>query len=349
MSIWESRLRLAALAAAFVALSLTGCDQTFKESALDKTASLPAMRTHCVGRYLIDLPADFEQMLVSDVELTYGMDKNFRTVNVTVARAAGSQPSFDGIVNKRASELAADYHFKSPSKTMLAFRQRLNETTALVRSYDSPDMLDYFKAELFAEKGFSVGLFTADIFKTDTPDDIEAKVLKVVERTSFAPSPDQAGRGTCLGPMLIDAGQDQEHSSITLHDAARPDVWFEISTNAIGADPDQSLLQRGNANDAKVRALGAKWDTLRRGKIRIANMDAEEELIGYKAEGKTGFLFAAESQRTQPSFERQRLKFDLTSGSLIGGAPAESSLSKSEMIAVWDVAIQSVRLRPAAV
>ena len=195
MSIWESRLRLAALAAASVALSLTGCEQISKESALDKTASLPAMRTHCVGRYLIDLPADFEQMLVSDVELTYGMDKNFRTVNVTVARAAGSQPSFDGIVNKRASELAADYHFKSPSKTMLAFRQRLNETTALVRSYDSPDMLDYFKAELFAEKGFSVGLFKADIFKTDTPDDIEAKVLKVVERTSFAPSPDQAGRG----------------------------------------------------------------------------------------------------------------------------------------------------------
>ena len=243
MSIWESRLRLAALAAAYVALSLTGCEQISKESALDKTASLPAMRTHCVGRYLIDLPADFEQMLVSDVELTYGMDKNFRTVNVTVARAAGSQPSFDGIVNKRASELAANYHFESPSKTMLASRQRFNDNTELIRSYKSPRVLDSYRSEYFVQHGAAVGVFAGRVYTDEQPDPIEAKILKVLERTSFVPSPDKAGRGACLGPLLIDAGQDGERFMLAFRSKSVPDVLIEVDMNSMLAKSDGGLLK----------------------------------------------------------------------------------------------------------
>ena len=351
MSIWESRLRLAALAAAYVALSLTGCDQILKESALDKTASLPAMRTHCVGRYLIDLPADFEQMLVSDVELTYGMDKNFRTVNVTVARAAGSQPSFDGIVNKRASELAADYHFKSPSKTMLAFRQRLNETTALVRSYDSPDMLDYFKAELFAEKGFSVGLFKADIFKTDTPDDIEAKVLKVVERTSFAPSPDQAGRGTCLGPMLIDAGQDGERLTLAFRSKSVPDVLIEVDMNSMLAKSDGGLLKRWDSKAGMLNKLDFHSTTLRRGTVAVGGMPGEELLNKGKEQGHVVRGFTAEALQTKPAtFSTPSLAISMNMGGQLESSDyVDASWSDEGAMAIWDAIVKSIRLRPGAV
>ena len=306
-----------------------------------------SIRPFAFSRYLIDLPSGLAITDECRVTLTYGLGSDFVTTEVEVLDPHANESKLKAVVRSRSAKIAGEQN-EELKISMLASNITISETAVMLRRFKSYLLTESFIIELYALVGDALVVAKASVYKNNIAP-VEARLTKLLSQMSRPADPARAGKGFVLGPVLIDAGQDQEHSSITLHDAARPDVWFAISTNAIGADPDKSLLQRGDANDAKVRSLGAKWDTLRRGKIRIANMDAEEELIGYKAEGKTGFLFAAESQRTQPSFERQRLKFDLTSGSLIGGAPAESSLSKSEMIAVWDVAIQSVRLRPAAV
>lgn len=39
-----------------------------------------SIQTHCLARFLIDLPDDFEP--VGDVELIYGLDKDYRKVKV---------------------------------------------------------------------------------------------------------------------------------------------------------------------------------------------------------------------------------------------------------------------------
>ena len=304
------------------------------------------MHPFAFSRYLIDLPSELAITDECRVTLTYGLGTDFVTTEVEVLDPRADKAKLKTAVTKRVSKFAGELHTKL-KVSMLAGNTTISETASLLRRFDDYSLTQYFICELYALVGDALVVAKASVYDNNIAP-VEARLMKLLSQMSRPADMSRAGKGFALGPVLIDAGQDQEHSSITLHDAARPDVWFEISTNAIGADPDQSLLQRGNANDAKVRALGAKWDTLRRGKIRIANMDAEEEPIGYKAEGKTGFLFAAESQRSQPSFDRQRLKFDLTSGSLSGGVPAESSLSKSEMLAIWTSAIKSVRLRPLA-
>ena len=51
------------------------------------TATLTTERTtHCIGRFLIDLPSNFELKTGGwgDIELYYGLDKNFKRVYATV-------------------------------------------------------------------------------------------------------------------------------------------------------------------------------------------------------------------------------------------------------------------------
>ena len=308
---------------------------------------LESMRPFAFSRYLIDLPSGLTITDECRMTLTYGLGADFETVDIEVLDVRADPTKLRTTVASRAAKFEGQQHTKL-KVSMLAAKTTVSSTATLLRRFDDYSLTQYFIFELYALVGDALIVAKASVYDNNIAP-VEARLTRLLSQMSRPADMARAGRGFALGPVLIDAAQDQEHSSITLHDGARPDVWFAISTNAIGADADKSLLQRGDANDAKVRALGAKWDSLRRGKVRIADMDAEEELIGYKAEGKNGFLFAAESRRTRPSFDRQKLKFDLTSGRLIGGAPLESSLSQSEMVAVWDAAIRSVRLRPAAV
>ena len=353
MSIWKGRLRLAALAIAFAALAfaLAGCDRISKESTLDKTASLPSTRTHCVGRFLIDLPVDFEQMLVSDVELTYGLDKNFRTVNVTVVRAAGSQPSFDGIVNKRAAELGADYHFESASKTMLAFQHRPNQTTALIRSYDSRRLLDSYRSEYFVQHGAAVAVFAGRVYTDEQPDPIEAKILKVVERTSFVPSPDKAGHGTCLGPLLIDAGQDGERFMLAFRSKSVPDVLIEVDMNSMLAKSDGGLLKRWDSKAGMLNKLDFHSTTLRRGKVAVGGMPGEELLNKGKEQGHVVRGFTAEALQTKPAtFSTPSLAISMNMGGQLESSDyVDASWSDEGAMAIWDAIVKSIRPRPGAV
>ena len=309
------------------------------------------MRTHCVGRYLIDLPADFEQMLASDVELTYGLDKNFRTVNVKVLRAAGPQPSFDSIVTKRASQLAAEYHFEAPSKSMLAFQQRLSDHIALVRSYESPRMLDSYRSEYFVQHGAAVAVFTDRVFTDEPTEPIEAKILKVVERTSFVPSPDKVGRGACLGPLLIDAGQDGERFMLAFRSKSVPDVLIEVDMNSMLAKSDGGLLKRWDSKAGMLNKLDFHSTTLRRGKVAVGGMPGEELLNKGKEQGHVVRSFTAEALQTKPAtFATPSLAISMNMGGQLESSDyVDASWSDDGAMAIWDAIIKSIRLRPGAV
>lgn len=309
------------------------------------------MRTHCVGRYLIDLPADFEQMLASDVELFYGLDKNFRKVNVKVLRSAGPQPSFDTIVNKRAAELAAEHHFKAASKSMLAFQQRPGENVALIRAYESPDMLGSYRSEYFSQHGAAVGVFAGRVYTDEQPDPIEAKILKVVERTSFVPSPDKAGHGTCLGPLLIDAGQDGERFVLAFRAKSVPDVLIEINMNSMLAKSDGGLLKRWDGKAGMLNKLDFQSSTLRRGTVAVGGMPGEELLSKGKEHGHVVRGFTAEALQTKPAtFSTPSLAISMNmGGQLESNDYVDASWSDESAMAIWDAIVKSIRPRPGAV
>ena len=105
-------------------------------------ASVAKMRTHCVGRYLVDLPEALELTTQSDVELYFGLTSDFRTVKMKVIDHSGTAITFNRTIRRRSSELAADFHFNSPSKNMLALdvksRQFVDSFNEQLRLFSSP-------------------------------------------------------------------------------------------------------------------------------------------------------------------------------------------------------------------
>jgi Tle cognate immunity protein 4 C-terminal domain len=339
------------LAALLVSVLASGCDKTLKESPLDKTTSLLTMRTHCVGRYLIDLPAEFEQLLSSEVELIYGLGKDFRKVNVMLVRAAGSVPSFDRIVAKRAMELATEPHRRSESKGMLALRRTIDTKTSLIRSYEDPGMIEYLKAEVFAERGVAVGVFKTDIFKGEVPEVVESKVLSIVQKTGFLSAPDQPGRGTCLGSLLIDANHDGEIFSVAFRAASRPDAFIKIDMNSMLAKSDGGLLKRWDSKAGMLNKLNFESSSIRRGEIALGGNSGEELLLKGKDHGHTVFGFTAELLQTKPAtFAIPSFAIDMNVGGQIPSSEyVDASWSQVEALAIWDAIVKSIRLRPGAI
>jgi Tle cognate immunity protein 4 C-terminal domain len=351
-----SRLRPAVLAtvlAGIVAtLLVTGCERFSKDSSVDQTTSgLPAMRTHCIGRFLIDLPSDFEQHLASYAELFYGLDKNFRKVNVEVVRAGGAQPSFDAIVSKRAAELAADEHFSSPSKSMLALQRRIDENTVLIRSYKSPRSLDSYVSEYIAQRGESSARFSSRVYtEGEAAEVVEARILKVVEQTRPVLAFDDAGRGLCFGRLLIDAGQDGELFNLTFRSKSLSDVVIQIDMNSLVAKSDGGLLKRWDGNAGLLNKLDFQSSTLRRGKVAIAGLPSEELLSKGKEKGHEVRSFAAETLLSKPaSFAAPLLAISMSMGGQVSGDDyRDASLSEREALALWDAIVRSIRPRPGA-
>jgi Tle cognate immunity protein 4 C-terminal domain/Tle cognate immunity protein 4 N-terminal domain len=340
---------LLAAAAAAVVLAVVACDQHPRNSAVTDAAALPPMRTHCVGRFLIDLPEDFEQTPGSDMELVYGLDTNFRKVKIQVVRPFNTEPSFEAVVNKRASELASQEHFKAESKSMLVVKRRLSDKSVLIRSFTSPDLLNAFKAELFSEVGSALAVFSDDVFKRDVPEEIETKILRVAEQTRVISKSSETGRGTCFGPLLVDAKQDGEIFIVGFLSKQRPDMDIDIYINSLTAASDGGMLKRWDGRAGLLKDLGFKMDTLRRGKVAINGQPGEELLSAGKEKGHVIRVFSAESVRTEPAtFAKPDFSISLNMGGERDGVHRDASLSESDALKTWDAIVKSIRLRPGA-
>jgi Tle cognate immunity protein 4 C-terminal domain len=309
------------------------------------------MRTHCVGRYLINLPEAFEQTPGSDVEFIYGLDKDFQKINVKVARATNDQPTFNEIVAKRTASLAGSWHRKAPSKSMLAAEQKVREDVVLVRAYRDSSLLNVFQSELYALFGSAVGLFSTRVFSTENPEEREAALLKVVDRSRFVSTPDQAGRGACLGPLVIDAAQDGEIFSVSFRAKAHPDLVLSINMNSLVAESDGGLLKRWDSKSGMLSKLNFKSSVLRRGRVVIAGRPGEELLDKGKEQDKIVREFTAEVLRpSSATFAAPSFAISMSMGGQVAsGDYVDATWSDAQAMAVWDAVIKSIRLRPGAV
>ena len=307
---------------------------------------VPALRTRCLARFLIDLPDDFEQ--VGDVELIYGLTKDYRKVKVESLPASEASRGWEAIVSARKVELMTAYHSDSPSKSMLALEKRLDERTALLRAYNSSLRVESFKSELYRRLGDSMVRTTVRAYDGDKPDVIEAEALSVVNRTSFVSEPTKAGRGACLGPLLIDAGQDGEWFTVSFKSKRVPDVLLEFNSNSLLAESDGGLLARMSREQSRLDRIGFTSDTLRRGKIMIANRPGEELLIKGKEHEKVVRLFVSEPLLLKPAtFQEPSFAINMKMGGQRGSPEyVDASMSDNDAIAMWDAIVKSIRVRP---
>jgi Tle cognate immunity protein 4 C-terminal domain len=335
-------------ATCLLATLLGGCQRQTKDEDMNLPANLGPMRTHCVGRYLIDLPAALEQSPLSEVELYYGLTKDFETVKVRVADQTRSPTALKKLVDARVADLQANHHFESPSKNMFAARVVLADGVEAVQSYKSSRRIETLNHEVFFDRGAAVGLASAFSFKGDSPEQLQQRLF-MVAKSSQATGPDinTVKPGTCLGPLVIDAGQDGEVFGVAFTSTRIKDLFITIDMNSMVAKSDGGLLARRAANSGLLAKLNFQSTVLRKGASTIGGRPAEELLEAGKDREKRVLGFYGETLLQSPSrFDAPQIAIEMKMGGQVEGLYIDASLSDKEALLLWDAVIKSIRLRP---
>jgi hypothetical protein len=343
---------------AVIAAGALGANHYFKSLDMTSTQPLPALRIVCVGRLLFDLPADIE--LKGDVELYYGLDKDFDTAMVKPLKEGVDQAAFEKIVAERIAELTQDYNASSASKNMLSGVRKIDDQTVMILAYT--ELPGTYVSEALIRRGQAVGIVKRDVYnnadmggRTDDPADIEAKVLALAQRiTAVGDDPARIGTGTCIGGLLIDADHDGEVFTLGARSSRHRDVTLGIDMNSIIAKSDGGMLARWDSKADMIDKLtrGA-LHTSRRGATTMASRPAEELLTyGRNTAGKLERTFNAETRLLKPSsFAEPQFHIDMHMGGQDPetGAYVDPSFSEPDALELWDAILKSIRPRPGAI
>lgn len=311
------------------------------------------METHCVGRHLIDLPTSFKPLHDNSVKLYYGKDKDYTDTIVTVLREGISKNTFELRVLYEADNIAKE--LRDDYKTsMLISNTKLSDTAYMLRFYDDSSLDGAFNSSLFIYVGDSVVKLYGEVYKSD-PAIMEARLKKTASQIRPFTDPEKAGRGFCMGHIVIDGDHDFEQAfTLNFFSDTWKDVTWEIDSTSLGSG-DEGLLKRWKERQSGFEAMtgGAASPVFHSGKITVGNMPGEELLAELKDYGKLGFSFSAESltKRSRPGFERPTFSVDMDTGSSNASNKedaVDSSWSKEEALGVWNAVIKSIRLRPGA-
>ncbi len=316
---------------------------------MNESFQLPPMRTHCIGRYLVDLPEEYAITAGSELTLYYGLGKDFERVMVQVPRQRGAQPELNKLVRKASGDFQSQFHSKSPTKNRLVQVKELNKNLVMVQGYDDSSLLKYFRFQLFSLQGEAVVRLEAFNHPDTkrTPEYVENQLIRIAQNSRFAALPEQAGHATCLGTAVIDAKQDGEVFMLVFKSEKHPDVVIGIDMNSLTERGDGGLLRRVDGKESMLRMLDFSSSTLRKGKREIAGRAGEELLDSGKQGGKLQRYYAAETLVTEPStLERPVIAISMSMGGQDNdGAYIDPSLSEKESLILWDAIVGSIRRR----
>jgi Tle cognate immunity protein 4 C-terminal domain/Tle cognate immunity protein 4 N-terminal domain len=306
------------------------------------------MQTHCIGRYLIDLPKEFQSTHPWAI-LTYGLDSNFKTAELSVVSTMTTPKQFHAAVSKARAEIANKTH-ETLKTSMLAFESAINEQTYLFRSYKSADRVETYNIDIHILYE-DIHVWIKDKAYKGKYAPAEERLQKIAAQIKKANQPISIERGFCLESLLINSDQDQEYADFSFRSTEHADVTVEITTDAISPDPNESVLQRIEGPNSLFKKFGVNPSVLRKGKNKLGEMQAEEWLGKLKDEGRTEIKLVTEStKRAKPGFATPLMHIEINIGQQLPDGSYKPSLwTDQEAIAIWDSIIKSVRLRPGAV
>lgn len=330
-------------------------------------------RTWAIGRHLIDLPSDWVYSTGSTVELYYGLDADFTTVEVRVLGTDVTAARFTDALNERSSQIQQVSH--SSGKSMLNADVRPDATTARLRYFTNRLLTDYRTHELHLLVNDVYVLLKTHSFNNAMAS-VDTRLTALAETISTVSDPNQAGPGFGLGPIIIRDWHDQEVGNLKFF---VPGGNVELEAHITAIQPDVTPRIQARAKEQ----LNISHSRLRAGALTIATMQAEQFAFGYRNTDHHAFLFVAESYRdlpgfSQPSFhlrmrgggplmvpESDEALHDLVRWSLPRFVPdkhavplwrrpppppnVDATLSDARAGAVWDAMLGSIRLRHNAV
>ncbi|MBB3212206.1 hypothetical protein FHW67_001486 [Herbaspirillum sp. Sphag1AN] len=353
-------------------LSLSACQPaplTAQEHAT-VTELTTDMKIHCVGRYLIDMPADIE---------TYGSAK-LRGIDAKVE--AMTQEEFLHGMRKREAELKAtksllgyqflygDKEYPIPGSSTKQLRSRDVWHFISLGSDGEPSDANRVIEAYKWDRGYRIKLniegsdFAMSRHKdepwvkkkskesqNDVPSKLQAVLSMLYRFRALEPGEIPKDPGVCLtGGFIQTSIFDQEEVSIGFHLLQHQDVYFKFKTDTSLTEKD-TLLQRASQIKAALKSRDGK--TLRKGSLDSKDLPTAEEWLASARmhAGALGYFFMLEANSLNNSAKTPLLSLNMKTGVFEkeqGTVPEHGSLTEGEAIAVWDAISRSIRMRPEA-
>lgn len=323
------------------AVLLTACGNTMVEAKPVAPFS-QEIKTVCIGRHQMELPADFEQSMGSTSVFTLpGVTETGAPINLAVKSGRMDMGEFKLQVDKRhaaiqgAARKATDILKEVIPVSKEAVIFRINEVE------------DAYKDELHLWKG-GVYLVATTASYENTYKEAEARLNAFaanIEVTARTPQP-----GFCLGPVVVKGKYVGEYGKLSYRSKNAPDVQVAVVVDTYARDEKKSLLQRVSGGDSLLTRMNAHPTVLRKGELQVAGMRAQEWLstmkLGQQGEKKQ-IGFALETMRPAPAPLQPMIHLEFDTGKK-GGDPAlpPSALSDDEAVTFWDSIVKTIKVRP---
>lgn len=343
------RLRVLAIAAIVgVAAVWTGSVLAERASKHHVLRMTDKMKTVCVGRFLIDLPANAEVSLGRAFIDGFDIDTQAET-----------EPSFRARVAAREAELKATKNELGRKNLEGQQKISVNGFTGKIfmfgrwhtHHFEYGLRIDSENVELEGHVHQDGTSFTFSSKYYDP--DLAGNLPRLISQLRLvAPNEIPTAGGFCIDrAMFVDPldASKLERVSMFAGLPGHPDVAIVFSTMA-GLKPQGSLLARNAAAAAHDPFyIRAAFTSLREGVRTINGLNGEELAMRVRELNfTTGYSFDWEMAGKQDDVFAPLLTLELESGirPRAGAKPVQSSLSELAMVELWDKIASSIRVRP---
>jgi len=294
---------------------------------------------HCIGRFLVDLPADAEYV-----------GGSYDYAFATIERRAMELDQFRQEVEALEKRLKDTLHNSGAS--LLLRSAAPAEDSRVFGYWDSADQQVAVDISAYRwingqryllHKGASPGRLEKAVAR------MEATISKLQARGASLP----AAPGFCIEHAIFaDEGRsDNESLNIRFRLKEHPGIVVDVATNLNAGAPPESLLSRKPGTLSALGILGATLGGLRNikeGNRTIGDHPGQEWLMKAPGDhGQKAHLFTWEAPGLQGDAHHPQIRIDLQSGNFDGGLePKPVSMTDKQMLALWDQILNSLRLRP---
>jgi hypothetical protein len=307
------------------------------------------MKTACVGRFLIDLPASMDyshSRAYMDGLWISGQDETQQAFD---ARVLARQAAIEAVPNKQGQknmERIDSYNNNGFTGKIFIFGRDITKGKENGKPVDWIDVA--VEAYVHAQgKSFN---FITDGYDVDLTGDVRRLIdkLRLVSEKEIPTTP-----GFCFGPgMFVDPLPADFTEGVTLFAGFpdHPDLALALDTRA-GLKPDGEGRLERNARVASERPAWQKplFTNLRRGKRTIHGIEGDEILTKVnELNFVTVYAFDWEVSGTENDVFVPFMHLEVSTGHPVhaGAWPVTSFLGEEALVHLWDKIASSIRIRP---
>lgn len=315
-------------------------------------------KTQCVGRYIFEVPVSFDNIRHDSA-----------TINeMTLTSKRISRPAFEQHIRLREQELEKGHTVRLIDQPFLKQIYRLNDNTVIFDRNRNESVPGF--GRILEGHFFSNGVaFTIEVKIKDYSDERYAKNREFYLRDGSSPATANtktqnlaqmqdlisrlSGRkddnipiqpGTCIPDGFIADGKGKDREDITLLFKQSGFIFYAETDNY--SKGNESLLDWGR-RDLQPFLSFTGPRTLRKGKLALTDIDAEEWLLGGRQEVREKMVdryrFILYGNETTADYQHPLLSAELHNSGLVS-----DTYSTVQLIEIWSRITRSFRLRPNA-